>query len=530
MGNRFSDNLSRRSFIKGMAVTGALSASFGLTSCSQPDSKDGQSPESNDASQHITPIETLETDILIVGSGLSGLASGVEAALGGYKVIMIEGAGTVGGNGTGVEGTFAIDSSMQKELGIAIKPREVIAAELEYAQLRNNGLLWMDLVKQSGSTLDWMLEQGVEFDGAVDGYLPDGDVHTFHWFKGKHAGEGYIPQMQARFEELGGTIMMGTSGHELITDEDKVVGIYAETGDGYIQINAKAVILATGSFGSNPELVEQRGYDIERTSLIGKPGHDGGGILMAEKVGAKNLIQDSCSLCGYIVDGVNDLGYVSSNPLFGAEYSDINQIIRFGGAVLWVNENGERFVTEHAAKHTIMGVVAPSLNQKRHYVIFDQAYLDSIASARPQAADQLKKLVELNPSNNVFQANTLEELSRKSTIPIMEAANRYNTLCELGDDEDFGKDSSMMIELTHAPFYILRLDYWFRVAIGGLHTSRNFEVLTEDDNTIPGLYAVGVDGVELFRNVYTINIPGSCSMNCINSGRVAVKAAGKYIG
>lgn len=283
--------LSRRGFL-GLTAAGALVAGAGLAGCS---SQEPKAATASDEAEGYTPgtiVETIDTDIVVVGLGMSGLSAAVQAANNGDAVVGIEATGVTGGNGIGVEGIFAVGTDMQKKAGIEIEPVEVVQTELEEAQMVTDGALWKKLVQSSADNVSWLMEQGVQFSGVVDDYLGSGIVSGFHWFEGNIASEGYIPQMTQRAEELGVDMRFNTPAKALITENGKVVGVFAHNQDGGdIQINAKAVILATGGYAQNQKFMEERGFNWENIVYGGTPGHNGDGLTMALEAGARSFVK-----------------------------------------------------------------------------------------------------------------------------------------------------------------------------------------------------------------------------------------------
>ncbi len=216
---KHESSISRRGFI-GLGATGALAAGLSLAGCSPSSSSSetgtpnssAAAPEqdgghslfketNNSESVNYTPgeiTETIDCDICVVGMGMSGLAAAVQAANNGDKVVGLEVTNTTGGNGTGVEGVFAVNSSLQKEQNISFDPAEVIATEMSAMQMNTNGVAWARMIHNSADNVDWLIEQGVQFSGMVDDYLGSGIVPGFHWFEGNVASVGYIPPMTER--------------------------------------------------------------------------------------------------------------------------------------------------------------------------------------------------------------------------------------------------------------------------------------------------------------------------------------------
>ncbi|WP_417143895.1 FAD-dependent oxidoreductase [Raoultibacter massiliensis] len=509
--------LSRRDFFQVAGVVGLGAGVASLSACSSVGNKTSDQTSDNTKSRNI--VQTYDYDIVIVGGGVSGLAAAVQAGQNGLKTALLE-ANAIGGNGMGVEGIFAVGSSAQKAQGIEIDPCKVIVGEIAYTQMRSDGLIWMDLIKQSAENYEWLVDNGVKFSGVIDDYRTGGP-RTMHWFDG-FASEGYAPYMQAAAEKAGVEFYLGFKGDELIMDGDRVSGIYVvDDKKEDVQFNAPVVILATGGFGSNPDYIAQLGYNMDYLRMIGAPGHDGDGLRMAEAAGAALTIGDCSEL--------------AQNTIIGAvDRSDLYISLFYGGPYLWVNEKGERYTTEDVTASNFMAGIMPTKNQRCTYTVFTRDIFETFTSDMGfvMAAEQLDELIEKNENKNIYLCNTPEEAAEKfdlDTKTFEDSFNKYQTYCANGYDPDFGKDAKHLKSLGEGPYIIARLEQDFVTSIGGIKTNRSMEVVSLAKEPIPGLYAIGVDGCMLYRDVYSIDIPATCCGNNINSGRVAVNKAAEYI-
>lgn len=471
--------------------------------------------------------QEITKDLVIIGSGISGLSAAVQAGQDDVDAIVIEKLAATGGNGGGVEGQFAINSKRQQELGIHITPNEIMTAEHQMGQYRANGSIWLDFINSSADNVAWCQENGVDYSGQVDNYYT-GLFNTFHWFNGGHASQGYVPQMTAKAQENGVDFIFNTAAKHLIYQDHKVTGVIAEDQDGkVIKFNAKAVIVATGGIGGNRDLVHQQGWNTDHMLLTGMPSSAGDGYLMTKEVGSKDLLHESAQLVMNYVQA-----FPTDAPLL---YMDpINGIKGFttGGEVVFVNEEGDRFVNENIYAFNMMLQSMAMKQNKASYAVFTrQMFLDFAAKVGVEnGAEVLDHAVKENEGQTLFESETLAGLADSFNLPqenLLATIKHYNELCHQGEDTDFNKDAEVLTALEEGPFYIAQVDQNYLVGIGGIGTNKRFEVIDDEHNAIPGLYATGMDGVMLYKNVYTMNMPGTACGFSVHSGRHAVQNAEK---
>lgn len=521
-------SISRRNFIASLGLAAGALGVAGLSS-QNAYAAETESPEEST----INPDDvatTVDTDLLIVGLGGSGLACAVQAGLDGVNTVVVEQMPVSGGNALGVEGMFAINSSMQKELGLAeITAADIISAQMQVLQYRPNGADWVEYCEKSGENIDWCLEQGVEYEGNVDNYYT-GDFDTFHWFKGGSCGTGYVPQMTAKLDTLDSVqVFYNTTAEELIRDADgAIAGIYATGEDGLMQINAKAIVLATGGFGSNPEVIEKQGWDITDLICIGACG-TGAGYLMGVKAGACDDISNSCQSIVPVVAAFpkTDYAHDAYNPINGYAGVACNP------AALWVDQNADRFVREDVG--TQMPFSSSCLSTRRNkatYIVFDQAIYDATMGVTPEAREMFDSSMESDKGHSLYASENLEDLANHFELDpeqFQKTIDRYNAYCEAGVDGDFSKDPASLIPIAQPPYYIARMTFSYYFSVGGLMVDKFQRVWDDNRDPIPGLYACGDDGNNHYASLYTINIPGTAFGHQVNSGRKAAQSAKAYI-
>lgn len=471
-------------------------------------------------------IKEYSTDFLIVGAGISGLAAAVQARQLDLNTIVIDKNGFVAGNGGGVEGIFGINTKMQKAAGIHAEKEDIISKEAELGQYRADGSFWVDLINNSADNIDWLVNLGVQLT-KVDDYHGTCMFPTFHWFKGGFASVGYVPYMKNKADELNVKFLLETSATSIIKENGTVKGVYAKTPDGYIKINAKATLLATGGVGHNPDLLEKQGWSTKNIHYCSMPSNTGDGYQMAMSVGAMDMLKESPEFM---------MNYIQAFPHEGVHlYLDpINGFMSLpsGGPVVFVNQDGRRFVNENVKKFNLLYQRMAIKATKVTYEIFTQRIFDELTKNVENADKILAKAVKENKGNSLFKANSISELAEKVNLPsetLVNTVNDYNSFCDNGKDLEFNKDQDMLISMKEGPYYIARLDPSNLIGLGGIGSNRKFEVINNDFEKIPGLYASGMDSTMQYRDVYTITLGGSACAHNVNSGRQAAKNAEKYI-
>jgi fumarate reductase flavoprotein subunit len=518
--------LSRRNFLQTAGVVGIAAAAMGLTACS---SKTG-APAENAAEETIEVAETKSADIVVVGGGMSGLCAAVSAAGEGKSVIILEQSTSLGGNGLGTEGIFGCGSSMQKEQGIDFTFADCITEEMEFFNYRIDTLAWKDMFTNSASNIDWLMEQGVLIDH-VDDYRGMGSFAGFHWWGGfvedgvisrDGAKNGYITPMSAKAEELGVEIAYGARGKKLIMDNGTVAGIYAELADGsFLQVDAKAVILATGGYMDSDEKVAEMGIKVDGMVRKGASGHNGDGLDMAVAAGGVDTRWKHC-----LMKEPGVAGWMFETPLCAMG-------VRLGGPFLFVNQNAERFTNENctAKSQAYMGNVVAT--QDKVFCIATQAIMEDFDSdVTPGFLANAEEAVA-DDAAQAWTANSLDELAGAMGVDaaaFTDTVNVYNTYCAKGQDDDFAKDANMLVAIEEGPFWGFQMAENYFSTLGGISNNRSFEVVNANFEPIPGLYVCGADGCQLYRETYTVLLPASCMGNNINSGRNAGLNAAAYVG
>lgn len=471
-------------------------------------------------------VKTIDADLVIVGSGIAGLAAAVQAGELGLNTVVLEKNSFVAGNGGGVEGIFGINTKMQQAAGIHTEPEKIIAKEMQLAQYRVDGSFWVDLVNNSSANIDWLVKNGVKLT-KVDDYAGICQFPTFHWFKDGVAASGYVPYMKKKADEYGVKFLLNTPAYSVIYEDNRVKGVYAKTTKGFIKVNAKATIFATGGVGHNAKLIAKQGWQTKNLKFLSMPSNTGDGYQMAMSVGAKDMLQESPEFMD---------NYIQALPTNRLTKMAPETMIAGGGPVIWVNQNGRRIANENITSYNMLYQHMPIKATKNTYVVFNKKIWDQFAKIallkKPAPDEILADAVKKNRGNSLYEENSIEALAKDVGIPedtLVKTVSDYNDFCHEGRDREFNKEKADLVPIEDGPYYISRLDNSNLVGLGGIGENNNFEVVDENFNVIPGLYAAGADSTIQYRSVYTITLGGSACAHSVNSGRHAVMNAKKYI-
>lgn len=520
-------SITRRELVGG----GVALAALGVLGGCAPGQNGSSDAEASDALVMAPADQVWETDIVVLGSGMAGLTATIEAAELGASVILLEKEAGLGGNTAVAEGVFGVGSRMQKELGITVDVQDILTQEFEFHHYNLNTKLWEIIANNSAADIDWLMDLGVEFKTVT---TPAVGPKCWHVFKDEHGFEAVDTLAQAA-ENLGAQIMNSTPGLSIIMDGDRVAGVRAQASDGsLIDINAQAVVLATGGMAaSDEELIKRTNADAGKFKYLGVNGPTGDGLRMAEEAGMGKAGQITVCNIGVNVEG---LGFFNQYGVcMGMEPTN-----------LWVNEDGVRFFPESG---TFLMTTAGNaiMNQHKVFSIIDQDSFDRLMTEGPilgqetatvagqpclDLADNVEKaLAEGN--KNVFVADTLEGLADQMGLDadvLTATIEEYNGFCETGEDSRYGKTPEYLVKVSTAPFYAARLCTNVLSTFGGIRVNKNMEVIRADDGMpIPGLYAAGIDCSGFQGDTYGIIIAGSTQGVALGGGRIAGANAMAYV-
>lgn len=528
---------SRRSFLVGGASAGAA-VMLGLAGCSSGESSTqaedkatGVSPSwatelnvdiasvlPGNTSETVEVEETKSCDVVVVGAGCSGTNTAVRAAEAGLSVILLEKTSTIGGASLKSWAPSAYNSSLAKAAGEEIDTEPIIEAWVADSHWRVDAAAIRQLVNSAGEAVDWMIEHGWNFTylgmGAGMTALPDYDERE--------------PLFQAMLENQvssSGEVLKNTTAKSLVCGSDgTVTGVIAvdESGKG-IQIDAKAVVIATGGYGANTEMVKTT-FGFEGV-FAGLPQNIGEGLEMAWAVGAQKPQNFGGQMLHQTLARATD-DLINEFDAFPCKYP---MILCYVANVLNVGATGARFRNEALVLDAVPSANSSAYQGSFHYVVLSQSLMDTLEKEglaglgvdySPGLPPEYKPEFDLDTPwtdiKQVFDAmveagagyrgETVEELAANAGMDpdiFKKQFEQYEDFCQSGIDTQFGKGSAYLNALGEGPYYIIIAEENNLCSWGGLLVNADYEVLDKSRVPIPGLYAVGNEaGGNLYNDTY----------------------------
>ena len=442
----------------------------------------------------------LDTDVVIIGAGGAGMTAAINTAQAGKDVILLEKMPYAGGNTTKATGGMnAAETHYQAEQGIDDSVEQFVEDTMEGGHNINDKDLVTTLAENSAEAIDWLDSIGAPLPKvSFSGGATNARIHAPE--DGSGVGAYLVTSLLKKMDELDINVMYDTKATSLISKDGTVTGVKAESRDTEYTINAKAVILATGGFGNNEDMIVQYRKDLKGTVTTSAPGITGDGIVMAEDVGA-DLV---------------DIEQIQLHPTVEQKTSMlITESVRGDGAIL-VNQDGKRFTDELLTRDVVS---AAELEQPGSYayIIFDQ-----------RLRDGLKAIEKYVSTGITVQGDTIEELAEKIDVDpatLAETLKNWNQYVADQNDPDFGRTTGMDQDLSQAPFYAIKIAPGIHHTMGGVHIDTDARVIDKDGNPIPGLFAAG----EVVGGVHGGNrLGGNAVADVVVFGKIASESAVEY--
>ena len=464
--------------------------------------------------------ETMACDIVVIGAGVAGLTAAVQASLLGQNVIVLESSKRAGGNWDVTYGMTAVDSPLSKQQGIKVDARALVNQEIRFFNYQVDARLWMDMIGSSGANVEWLMEQGVTFVPELEPYTA-GDINApvFHRWGRK---PGPSKAMTRRYAELGGQLYTNTKAVDLISENGAVVGVIAEKESGdLLQIDAKAVICAGGGYTKNRKMVAKY-IGIEDYAARSVAENDGSALRLIINAGGKSLVDHGTFITDLIPRQMKMnshwLNYIHSRP--GSQPFHVS-----------VNQDGQRYTDESGTLKLYAFSPAAAMTQERTYTIYDASMIRDLEAANGKGIDKILENAADKEEEGIFRADTLVELGAKLGLDpdaFAKTMNEYNSFCKEGIDREFEKAPEFLRAFENPPYYGWENGYQVCATLEGVDYNMDMQVVDDSGKPIPGLYVAGCDGAKLWRDYYSLAIPGSCNCNNIYSGRKAAQSAAAY--
>jgi fumarate reductase flavoprotein subunit len=489
--------------------------------------------------------EDLNADLLIVGGGGCGLAAAVTGAEKGANVILLE-KRSIGGNSAMAVGLFAVESLAQRRLSISTSRDEVFKIATDYSHWKINPRIFRAFVDRSADTIQWLENMGLKFNNIPYVY-PTHNLRTYHCLEYEKAGSEIVKLLRKRCKDLGVRLFTRCPVKKiLINKKGSEIGVLATMKDKQLKITAKSVIIATGGYGSNKELLKRycSSY-IEKMIYLGVP-MEGDGLLMAMEAGAATEGLGTLMLHTHIFPGSKYVNAISQEPF-----------------TIFVSENGERFLDETITfKPPECGNAIDRQPNKCVYSLFDEKIKNiiikegllkggmnqvmgilttgnKVTPGEIKLTDAGTKLPNLGTAlqleadkGDVKISNSCDEISKWMRVDphvLKNTIEEYNSFCDNGYDMMFAKERRYLLPLRNPPYYGVRCYLSFLTTIGGIKINHQMEVIGNHGDIIPGLYAGGDVTGGWESDTYCMSLGGSAFGFAINSGRIAGENATKYI-
>ena len=450
-------------------------------------------------------------DVVVIGAGGAGFSAAIEAKNAGANVVLLEKMPAVGGNSliSGAE-MNAAKNWVQPKLGINDDSPELHAEDTyKGGDMKGD----MNVIKvMTHNALDaakWCRDYlGVRFE--------DDNLFFFGGHSRKralipvgHTGTEFITKFQAKADELGIPVITNMKAEELIKDKDgRVVGVKATMDGSEYTFNAKGgVVLATGGFGANPEMVKKYNPKIdERFKTTDAPGTTGEALYMAERAGAQLV----------------NMGYIQTYPICDPISGVIELIAdaRFDGAIM-LNQEGKRFVEELQRRDVLSEAI---LKQTGGYCwVLWNDNIGKISNTVKAHANEYEAFTKQGIMTTCDDLKCIADFTKIPFDQLRKTVKRVSDMAGKGNDKDFNHRSGL-VDMQQGKYYVIKAVPSTHHTMGGVRINEKAEALTAEGKVIPGLWAAGeVTGVTHGTN----RLGGNAYTDIIVFGRIAGEAAAK---
>lgn len=446
--------------------------------------------------------EDKTADIVVIGGGGAGMTSAIQATQdGATNIVIVEKGSAVGGNtvrSTG--GLNASETSYQEKDGIKDSNELFIEDTMKGGKNLNDKTLVTFMAENSAAAVDWVNKIGGDL--SVVGMFGGASVKRIHRPSDTSAvGPMLVKTLKNNLEENNIPVLLNTKADEIIVDKDgKITGVKVTDKNSTYTINCKAVVLATGGFGANSEMVEKYNDKLKGFGTTNVSTANGDGIKMVTSIGGATV----------------DLDQIQTHPTVNPDTQTMyTEGVRGNGAIL-INKEGNRFVNELETRDVVSAAILEQTD-KVSYMLFDQ-----------EVRDSLKAIEGYISAGIVTEGDSIEDLAAKIKVDpanLKKTMDTYATTVSTKGTDEFGR-TSLDVTLTTPKYYACVCAPAVHHTMGGVKINTSCEVLKEDGSAITGLFAAG----EVVGGVHGANrLGGNAVSDIVVFGRQAGTSAAKYV-
>lgn len=465
----------------------------------------------------VKTAQDLSADLVIVGGGGAGMTAAIWAGELGLKTILVEKMPFMGG-ALSISGgnQVVMGSQLQKNAGVTDDSVKSMVDDFMKNGANLNVPELINLYAENvGATSDWLQSKGVTYDTAA-GLHKLAEYSHDRELAYTGSGAGAAEAMRAAVAKAGTEVLLNTRATELIVDGSAVKGVKAESSSTEYTITAKNVLLATGGYGNNKELLND---EMKQALYYGPVSSTGDGLIMARKVDAATRLMEFGKR---YPNGVEVSEGIAKSTIAG-------NIVGWTKSAILVNAAGKRVVNEKASNRTILETELKEPGQQL-YLLMDQetfsAWVPKLGGAGISEADVEGYLKNNGASAPKFiHGDTIEEVAKTAGIDAAALAatvERYNGFVKAGKDEDFGRGKEYLtMEIGAGPYYLVEQKPRFATTMGGLVINEKLQVMNTGDKAVSGLYAAG----ELVGGVMGDDSPSGANNGwAVTSGKLAAES------
>lgn len=415
--------------------------------------------------EKVKTYKDTKCDVVIIGAGGAGMTAANVTATAGKKTILLEKMANVGGNTIAATGGLnASQTRIQEKLGIEDSNDSYFNDTMKGGYNKNDPELVRNMVEKSAATVDWLISIGADLTD-VGKMAGSSNKRTHRPQGGAAVGAHLVPVLEKACVKAGADLRLSSKVTD-ITKDGKNYLVKVESKNGNYTIKAKTVIIATGGFGANPDMVVKYKPELKGFGTTNHKGATGDAFDWITKLGGQLVQMDEIQTHPTVIPGNGTM---------------ITEAVRGNGAIM-VNREGKRFCTEMATRDVMSKAILEQKGQTA-YLLFDQDVRESLKAIEGYAKKGL-----------LTQADTVEALAEKLGIPAADlkaTMTGYAKIQASGNDPLGRKANEMPRPLTKGPFYAVEVGPAIHHTMGGVKINTNAQVLDEGNNPIPGLYAAG---------------------------------------